>query len=246
MSEAKVLQATTSAVRAKSKPENTRVVYKNVVGSPFLLKWPTILPDLSESIFTQLLKTLEPIGHYKKSIRENKKQQKNNNKTQPPPPPELSHRLHIGLNEVTRFLESYIDKKRNNTPITSEPIIYICKREIKPVLLCQHILTMAALAQVRVAQMPAGAENKLGKALGIRRAAVVVVEWKPEDVNVQIPLVDAPWLSGALAHQPVYASVASKTLQTAAPMQSKKEAVKRKLENAETAGSNKKPCIEKK
>jgi hypothetical protein len=103
---------------------------------------------------------------------------------------------------------------------------------------------MAAIADIRLAQMPAGAENKIGKALGIRRAAVVIMEVKQDEEVLfrlgEMPTVNAPWLQGALALEPVYADVASKTLQTTAPMMSKK----RKVDDEQSI-SNKKPCIEK-
>lgn len=74
-------------------------------------------------------------------------------------------------------MESFIEKKQTNTqPVDKTPVIYICKREIKPLQLCQHLLYMAALAQIKIVPMPAEAESKMSQALGIKRACVVLIE----------------------------------------------------------------------
>lgn len=94
--------------------------------------------------------------------------------------PDIYKRVHIGINEVTRFMEHYIENKRSNKNISSDrtPVIYICKREIKPLQLCQHLLYMAALAKAKLVPMPADSECKIGEVLGINRASVVLVEVK--------------------------------------------------------------------
>lgn len=92
--------------------------------------------------------------------------------------PEIQSRLHVGINEVTRYMESYIahTSTHHNTKDTKYPVIYICKREIKPLQLCQHLLSMAALAKIKLIPMPADSESKLGQALGITRASVILIE----------------------------------------------------------------------
>lgn len=95
------------------------------------------------------------------------------------PEPDLHSRAHTGINQVTRFMEAYIAKKQINTNLVDRtPVIYICKREIKPLQLCQHLLYMAALAQIKLVPMPANAESKISQALGIKRACVVLLEVK--------------------------------------------------------------------
>lgn len=111
-----------------------------------------------------------------------KKSSKKPEKQQQPstiPEPDLHSRVHIGINQVTRFMEAYIEKKQTNTnPADRSPVIYICKREIKPLQLCQHLLYMATLAQIKLVPMPADAESKISRALGIKRACVVLLEVK--------------------------------------------------------------------
>lgn len=57
MSSAKTFIADTN-VRNVTATEKTKTVYKNVLGSPFILKWPTIHTDLGQTILSQLIKYL--------------------------------------------------------------------------------------------------------------------------------------------------------------------------------------------
>lgn len=121
-------------------------------------------------------RTLTPLGNYRKECKSIKKKDKKS-AFAAIPKPELHDRVHVGINQVTRFMETYIEKKQTNTnPVDKTPVIYICKREIKPLQLCQHLLYMAALAQIKIVPMQAEAESKISQALGIKRACVVLVE----------------------------------------------------------------------
>ncbi|KAL9538668.1 hypothetical protein MBANPS3_010762 [Mucor bainieri] len=258
MSEAKVY-TNVKNVRNVTAVQNKKTVYKNVVGSPFVLKWPTIHTDLGQTTLTQLVKTLTPLGNYRKECKSIKKKDSNKStSTTTIPKPELYDRVHVGINQVTRFMETYIEKKQTNTqPTDKTPVIYICKREIKPLQLCQHLLYMAALAQIRIVPMPAEAESKMSQALGIKRACVVLVEImenKEEALRLsaqEIPCIDAPWLTSALQHQqPVvtYRSDATiKTLKTTGPppkqknqqKQQQQQQLKRKNQEDQEATSKK-------
>jgi hypothetical protein len=55
MSNAKVFHADKN-VRNVTAAEKKKTVYKNVLGSPFILKWPTIHTDLGQTVLTELLK----------------------------------------------------------------------------------------------------------------------------------------------------------------------------------------------
>lgn len=115
------------------------------------------------------------MGEYRKQFRTLKKQKKKEIAEKP----DLLNRLHIGINSVSHYLETFIQNKRLNKPQQHEnttPFIYICKREIKPVNLCQHIIYMAAIANIQLLVLPDASENKLGKALNISRASVVLLE----------------------------------------------------------------------
>ncbi|KAI8375829.1 hypothetical protein BD560DRAFT_326605, partial [Blakeslea trispora] len=170
--------------------------------------------------------------------------------------PELYQRTCIGINHVTRYLETYIEKRRTTAEYKSErtPVMYICKREIKPLQLCQHLLYMSALAKIKIAPMPANAEARIGKALGIQRASVILIEVmenKEESLRLSardLPLVEAPWLENALTRKIDYIGDTTKALMTTVPVvkknkqQDQKNDLKRKSEMDDLTNENaKKP-----
>lgn len=115
---------------------------------------------------------MSPIGEYRTQCRALKKKK---DTTTTLVEPDIHQRIFIGINQVTRYLEHRIqnpDSSKKNTT----PVIYICKREIKPLQLCQHLLYMAALAKIKLVLMPNNSECKIGKALAINRASVVLIE----------------------------------------------------------------------
>jgi hypothetical protein len=119
------------------------------------------------------------VGEFKRKCRAAKKEKKSKQAMDITiEQPDINKRVHVGINEVTRFMETFIENKRSNKKNSSDstPVIYICKREIKPLQLCQHLLHMAALAKVKLVPMPADSECRIGRALGINRASVILVE----------------------------------------------------------------------
>ncbi|ORX46329.1 hypothetical protein DM01DRAFT_1339647 [Hesseltinella vesiculosa] len=116
-------------------------------------------------------------------------------------PPECSL-LHIGINSVTKRLESMI---RNPTvPNDHVPVVFICKRDVLPQQIGLHILTMTALARVKLVQLPAEAQKPISIALrrGTTQLSMMLVELacSSELVNFRqdvecVPSVDAKWLS---------------------------------------------------
>ncbi|KAJ8656923.1 hypothetical protein O0I10_007257 [Lichtheimia ornata] len=199
-----------------------RKVYKNVIDSPFALKWPAVSSDLNESILDNLIKVLEPIGQHRRVVAESKrKKQKGDDATTTTPAyPDIHQRVCIGINDVTKLLENAIQSKtkRPNTAI------FVCKRDMKPPHLCSHLLTMAPLTSTKIVSLPQGAEIKLAKALGLQRAsciAVDIVEGKEERLRLdmdEVPIVDAPWITGDGGYQPTNIKV----LETSAPIKPKK------------------------
>lgn len=89
--------------------------------------------------------------------------------------PDIYSRIHIGINQVTRYLQKYIDNNSNNKN-SQQVILYVCKRDIKPTQLCQHLLYMAAVANIKLIPMPPDSESKLSNALGMTKAACILVE----------------------------------------------------------------------
>jgi hypothetical protein len=119
-----------------------------------------------------VIRTLEPLGEYKKARKENKKKKKTVAELEEP---DLNKRIYTGINQVTRRIEKYIEAKERQDS-DKMPVIFICKREIKPLHLCQHLLYMAALAKIRLVPLPAESEVKLSKALQLNRSSVLLLE----------------------------------------------------------------------
>lgn len=117
-----------------------------------------------------VIRTLEPITNYRKELKEKTKKKGSKVELEKP---DLESRLHVGINQVTRKLENYIKTKPDTNKM---PVLFICKREIKPLQLCQHLLYMAALTKVRLVPLPAESENKLSQALHMNRASVLLME----------------------------------------------------------------------
>ncbi|EIE91911.1 hypothetical protein RO3G_16622 [Rhizopus delemar RA 99-880] len=136
--------------------------------------------------------------------------------------PEIYDRVHIGINQVTRYLEKYIESQSQK-----EVLIYICKREIKPLKLCEHLLYMAAVAKVKLIPMPADSEQQLGKTLDLHKASVILVEAveNKEDSLLfdakQVPMVEAPWLRNSIGELPKYETNYVKTIETTVPIVTK-------------------------
>lgn len=132
-------------------------------------------------------------------------------------------------------------------------MIYICKREIKPQNLCQHILYMAAIANIKLLVLPNESECKLGQALNISRASVVLVEIKEEKEeklrlqSKDIPFIDAPWLQNALTQKAHFLPGNIKVLKTQAPVidknQQQQQNKKRKADQQQSEENCKKPKI---
>lgn len=128
---------------------------------------------------------------------------------------------------------------------------------------------MAALAKIKLVPMPADSECRLGTALGITRASVVLVEVNTYRVTKQslmalifhelqilenkeeslrlsakdIPLIDAPWLTNALNQQVHFAHDNVKILKTVAPIKAPKQqqkTLKRKADEDDQPTENKK------
>ncbi|KAI8079966.1 uncharacterized protein BX664DRAFT_269264, partial [Halteromyces radiatus] len=124
-------------------------------------------------------------------------------------------RILLGLNDVTKHIERIIQKRKqrkdltkpiseetNETNNTLTPVIFVCRRDIKPLHLCSHLLSMAALANIKLIQLPANAETLLAQALKLQRVCVLFLELNhtgtEESLRLAVneaPWVEAPWLN---------------------------------------------------
>ncbi|KAI9323852.1 hypothetical protein BX666DRAFT_2022563 [Dichotomocladium elegans] len=218
----------------RSEADAKRKVYKNVLNTPYAIRWPAIPNELNETILTDLINILAPIGQYRQARKEQRKSQKKQDAkaaVAPPPPaePELHKRLVIGLNDVTRFLEKEIEHrggKAESATSGTTTAIFVCRRDLQPSHLCNHLPAMACLAKAKLVGLPKDSSMKLAVALGLQRVGCVlvqIVEDKEERLRLDledVPFVDAPWLSSVSDIS--FQRTQIKTLETTATIKPKK------------------------
>lgn len=104
-------------------------------------------------------------------------------------PPQILQHVTIGINEVTKRLESQIHKSRitvvpgnsdTKSLVLPLQVILVCRGDINPVMLVDHLPHLVAAynsAQVKdkliLVTLPKGAEASMAQAMGLRRVAVV-------------------------------------------------------------------------
>lgn len=106
-------------------------------------------------------------------------------------PPKILQHLAVGINEVTKRLESQIHHSRITVVTTAEDskipsprpdlkIILVCRADIDPPILIDHLPHLVAgynsirtSDPIKLVPLPKGAESSLAQAIGLRRAAVV-------------------------------------------------------------------------
>jgi ribonuclease P/MRP protein subunit POP3 len=112
------------------------------------------------------------------------------------PPPILQH-LTIGINAVTRKLESQIKSSRQTVIVSDRcsvssqyslqprvKVIFVCRADIDPPILVDHLPHLISACNslrkppdfVKLVPLPKGAEFALAAALGLRRVAVIAVD----------------------------------------------------------------------
>ncbi|KAJ7751328.1 hypothetical protein DFH07DRAFT_534169 [Mycena maculata] len=165
--------------------------------------------------------------------------------TLPPRPAVISH-LVIGINEVTKRLDTQIRSLRNiislkaassdepappSTPIT---VIVVCRADVDPSILIDHLPHEVAAFNsskppqpIKIIPLPKGSESALAKAIGVRRAAVMAMDADTPGLAAftcildSVPTLTAPWLTSlAPSAKPVQQSLIPthvKQLRTTAP-----------------------------
>jgi ribonuclease P/MRP protein subunit POP3 len=109
-------------------------------------------------------------------------------------PPKILQHLSVGINEVTKRLESQIQQNRVTVVTTADDsklasprphlkFILVCRSDIDPPLLIDHLPHLVAAYNstqtdepVKLVPLPKGAESSLAQTLGLRRAAVVGID----------------------------------------------------------------------
>lgn len=120
-------------------------------------------------------------------------------------PPAILRSITIGINEVTKRLESHCQIPRSKLPTSldesMEPasgassrigVVIVCKPDIDPPLLVAHIPHLVAACNnvsrtsgkmAKLVTLPKGSELALSQALGLRRAAVLELDVSPAEMD---------------------------------------------------------------
>jgi len=114
-------------------------------------------------------------------------------------PPTILRHITVGINEVTKRLESQIESARRTMMVPdavsvgsskSRPvlkIIFVCRADIDPPLLIEHLphlvaafnssqLSSQTSESIKIVPLPNGAEFALAEAMGLRRVAVMAID----------------------------------------------------------------------
>jgi ribonuclease P/MRP protein subunit POP3 len=171
----------------------------------------------------------------------------------PPPPPAISSFVEVGLNSITRSLESLskkskaenalIDVAKDGDEGTLKPesrhfsAIFVL-RSSQPSILHMHLpqlirtasLAYPELPATRLVQLPNGCDARLCEVLGLPRVSFIgILDGAPfskalvDLVRECVPEIEIPWLQEA--KKPVYLPVKINTIETFAPIAKKEQTV---------------------
>ena len=175
-----------------------------------MVRRPAIPSDIQKTILTQLIALFDGVAtHYQLVRGETRKKrrvttggsshQKDGNDVGESShalasaPPIISHTT-VGINEVTKALETEIQSKRQTVMIPGTAVnktraltgaVFICHADLDTPALVAHLPQLVALCnstrsenhKIKVVQLPAGAESSLADALGyVRRVSVIALD----------------------------------------------------------------------
>lgn len=85
------------------------------------------------------------------------------------------------------------------------PVLFVCRRDIKPLQLCTHLLTMSALAGIKLVPLPLNAEKTLSKILYLSKVSCLLIKLSSNNTSVEeealrvclheVSLIQTPWLT---------------------------------------------------
>ncbi|KAG2363650.1 hypothetical protein BDR07DRAFT_1403508 [Suillus spraguei] len=227
MSDKAARSHTHTSNRAKARATIERKdIFKSVLENPFRIQWPSIPLNTQNLFLATLVTSVESTmksGSRKSSQAYARKALPRSMEGTSPSPDSMvcsktsacavgstsspspavsklapsSGHITVGINEVTRRLESQLKSIRHSVTLTTtshaspifpniSPIaaVFVCRADVNPPNLLDHIPHLSALAQ----------------ALGLRRAAVIAVHddapYLPifRDMLESVPVISAPWL----------------------------------------------------
>ncbi|KAJ2963260.1 hypothetical protein NQZ79_g1695 [Umbelopsis isabellina] len=189
--------------------EKRKVVYKAVLDTPFILKWPFTPANIHDEILQLLCDNLKPLGQAR---AERRRQRKNKVKVAENLP--ASPIVITGINAITRNLEK-------KDPDDSDALLFVCRGDIDPSQLCAHFPQLSALANRKLVSLQQGAETAISSSLGLKRVSAVQIQGTGDlwerlvKATSVIPTLDAPWLEAR------YMNTQIKTLETSTPVVTK-------------------------
>lgn len=136
-------------------------------------------------------KALESVTHSKRQQMDEKPSSASEEPTVSVESHSVLQHITVGINEVTKRLETHIrDNRRITVKASSTPtygnsratlgVVLVCRADIDPPILIDHIPPLIAIFNstqpkhpIKVVLLPKGAETSLAQAMGLRRAAVL-------------------------------------------------------------------------
>ncbi|KIJ66262.1 hypothetical protein HYDPIDRAFT_26627 [Hydnomerulius pinastri MD-312] len=215
-------------------------VFKSVLENPFHIKWPSVPANLQNLCLARLMAALETMparrrsapnilpekGKREHSCQENGTTTKDQPMTLdevaadhastgygPGAVPALQH-LTVGINQVTRVIESQLRLSRKHTvQCSAQPgdlpeisqelptlaIVFVCYADIDPSVLVDHVPHLVAACNsipakeaagiIKLIPLPKGSESMISQALGLRRAAVIGIHVCGSNVKPSAPFL---------------------------------------------------------
>ena len=196
-----------------------------------LFERPMISPGLQQSFLVQLTALFDGVaahyqlvGNTRKKMRtrtagsSSHKQMESHvnepNQGLPTPPPPILRHIMVGINEVTKNLETELRSSRQtvinpNTTVAETPfltsVIFICYADLDTPALVAHLPQLVALCnstrsenqKIKVVQLPAEAQTCLANALGyLKRVSVMALDvcsFRLLSSLLKLPPGSGPW-----------------------------------------------------
>ncbi|KAH8548177.1 hypothetical protein BGW37DRAFT_187100 [Umbelopsis sp. PMI_123] len=206
-----------------------KTVYKAVLDTPFILKWPFTPADRHVEIFKALCDLIKPIGEARSERRKQRKQKVKANEQLPSSPIVIT-----GFNEITRSLE-------RKDPDDSDAIVFVCRSDTELPQLCSYYPQLCALASRKLVPLQKGSATALASVLALKRVMAVQVKGSGDawdrltELTSGISTPSAPWL------EQKYMSTEIKTLETTAPVVNRSQKPQQKTTQQSKQQQKKRP-----
>jgi len=166
---------TMASTKLKSDEKKRRVVFRQLLDSPFNLIWKSVDQKTSDDILDVLCSLLAPLAAHRpqktaENIRKRKKTSSEHSLIVDPPSSVSS--MTLGFNATTEHLESEIRKTSTRTMRA----VFIARGDTSSTHLYAHFPLMSSmLPNVRLVSLAKGAETRLRETLKLRRVGVIGV-----------------------------------------------------------------------